>query len=119
MVAAAVSVFADLIVNLASFVLEVCGHILIASIRSWRYLLSPTFRAEVDIQYAHEHKLIKLWHLLWGNLLLVASLAVLAGLVWFIAIRDPAPSTSTRQHIIERAEQTVKDKLRKHQEGKQ
>ena len=96
-------------------------YILIASARPWRYLFSPSFRAEVNAQHAHKHPFIKWWHLLWGSLLLVASLAVVAGLIWVwsLANPEPEPPPTLRQQAIEKVERTVIDKFQKHQGSKQ
>lgn len=121
MISAAASLVADIIVPLVSFVLEMCMHILIASVRPWRYLLSPMFRAEVNAQHSQKHPLVKWWYLLWGSFLLIASVAVVYGLFWFwsLANNQPEPPPTLRQQAVEKIEQTVVDKLKKHQENKQ
>jgi len=121
LVSAAASLLADVIVPLVSFVFEMCMHIVLAGVRPWRYLLSPEFRAKVNAQYANTHPIIKWWHLLWGSVLIVASVAVVAGLVWFWSHYkpEPEPPPSLRQQAVEKVEQVVIDKFKKHQGGEQ
>lgn len=96
-------------------------HILLASIRPWRYLLSPRFRAKVNAQHASKHSIIKWWYLLWGCMLLVASVTVVAGLVWFwFQLRsETEPPLGLHQQAVEKIEQVVIDELKKHQGSQQ
>lgn len=120
MVSTAASLLAEVIVPLVSFVFEMCAHILLASFRPWRYLLSPKFRTKVNGEYANTHLLIKWWHLLWGSVLLVASVAVLVWLVSFWSHLAPEPESNTlRQQAVEKAEQVLIDKLKNRQGGGQ
>jgi hypothetical protein len=121
LISAAASFLADIVVPLVSFVLEMCMHILIASVRPWRYLFSPSFRTEVNALHAHKHPIIKWWHLVWGSFLLAASVAVVYGLFWFwsLASNQPEPPPSLRQQAVKKVEQTMIDKFKKHQESKQ
>lgn len=111
---AAASLFAEFVIPFVSFVLETCIYILIASVRPWRFLLSPTFRAEINARHAHRHSLIKWWHLLWGTFLLVASLAVVYGLFWFLASNQPEPKPTLQEQAVEKIEKTIIDKFKQH-----
>ena len=120
MVSAAASFFADVIVPLVSFVIEACMHILVASARPWRFVLSASYRAEVNSQYSQRYVLLKWWYLIWGAIALVASIAVLAGGSWFLlALFQPEPPHSLKQQAVERAERALVEKLKSHQEGRQ
>lgn len=114
MVTAAASFFAEIIVPLVSFALEMCIYILLASVRPWRYLLSSTFRAKVNAQHASKSPVIKWWHLLWGSVLLVASASLIVSLVllWSHARSDSKPPFTLRQQAIEKAEQAVLEKIK-------
>jgi len=120
LISAAASLVADIIVPLVSFVLEICMYVLISSVRPWRYLLSPSFRAEVEAKLVHRHPLVKWWYLLWGSFLLVASVAVVYGVFWFwsLATKQPEPPPSLRQQAVEKVERAVIEKFKNHQESK-
>jgi hypothetical protein len=83
-------------------VIELCFHILIASLKPWRYLLSRSFRAKVNTQYALSHPLLKWWSLVWGTAVLLASIAIVATIVWFVSALPPnrAAETSEHRHIL-------------------
>lgn len=121
LVSAAASIIADVIFPIVSFVLEMCLHILLASIRPWRYLLSSAFRANTNARYANVHPALKWWHLLWGSFLLVASIGVVVGLLCLLSPTkaESEPPPGARQQTVEKIEQVVIDKLKKHQESKQ
>jgi hypothetical protein len=54
----------------------------------WRYLFSPTFRAQTHEAWRHEHIGYVVWDVFWGMLGLGLSLAVvylLAALAWQVA----------------------------------
>jgi len=116
LVSAAASIFVEIIIPLISLVLEMSILILVASIRPWRYLMSATFRAEINAQYASRNQAIKLWHLLWGSVLLMASVAVIVGFAWFWSHigTETKPPQSLRQRGVEKAEQVIEN-FRKHQ----
>lgn len=113
LVSAAASIFADVIVPLVSFALEMCIVVLIASIRPWRYLISPAFRAKIKAHYAGKNAAVKWWHLFWGSVLLMASLTVVVGAIWLSSQiasgtkRAPGP----RQQAAEKAERATIEKL--------
>jgi len=111
MVTAAASLFAEIIVPLVTFTLEMCIYILLASIRPWRYLLSSTFRTKVDAQHASKSPVIKWWHLLWGSVLLIASASLIVGLVLLWFRTDPKLPSTLRQQAIEKAEQVALKKI--------
>jgi len=116
LVSAAASIFVEIIIPLISFVLEMSILILLASIRPWRYLTSATFRAEINAQYAGRNQAIKLWHLLWGSVLLMASVAVIVGFAWFWSHMETEnrPPQGLSQQGVEKAEQVIEN-FRKHQ----
>jgi len=98
MVSGAASLVAEVVLRLVSGVLEVCLHILIASLKPWRYLLSRSFRARVNAQYAQCHPLLKWWSLFWESVLLLASIVIVAAIVWFVSASPPSRAAETREH---------------------
>lgn len=119
MISTPVSIFAEIIVLLASLALEMCVLILLASIRPWRYLLSSTFRAKINAEHAKRNPVIKRGYLLWGSVLLIASVAVIIGLVslWPRTRTDTQPPHGLRQQAVEKAQHAVLEQFKKH-EGK-
>jgi len=117
LVTAAASLFAEILVSLISFALEICLYILIASIRPWRYLLSPTFRAKINAQHASKSALSKWWHLICESVLLIASAGLAAGLIllWPQLASDTKPQPGLRQQAIEKSEQVLLDRIKKRQ----
>jgi hypothetical protein len=101
-----VSALAEAVLQLISVVfdplIELCFLILIASLKPWRYLLSRSFRAKVNAQYALSHPLLKWWSLVWGTAVLLASIAIVATIVWFVSALPPnrAAETSAHRHIL-------------------
>ncbi|GAA0746243.1 hypothetical protein LRH25_11695 [Ideonella azotifigens] len=116
MVSAAASILAEVIGPLVSFVFEACAHLLLGSVRPWRYVLSPEFRADFDTRFANVHPIFKWWNLLGGGLLLFASLAVVTGLLWFFfqGQSEVEPAGHSWQ-AVKKAEQVVIDKLKNRQ----
>jgi hypothetical protein len=102
MVSGAASLAAEVVLRLISGVLEACLHILIASLKPWRYLLSRSFRAKINAQYAQYHPLLKWWSLFWETAVLVASIVIVAAIVWFVSTspRSRAAETSEHRHIL-------------------
>jgi len=117
LISAAASILAELIIPLVSLVLEVSIFVLLASIRPWRYLISSAFRGEIDARYVGRNQVIKLWHLLWGSVLLMASIAVVVGVTWaWLHMRtETQPPRSLRQLGVEKAEQVIMENVRRHQ----
>ena len=102
LVSAAASFFADILVPAVLFVFEMCMYVLLASVRPWRYLVSSAFRSKVNAQFVSANPLVKLWHLFWGIALLIASLAIVVGLIWFMSHMDHGtkPSPGLREQVI-------------------
>jgi hypothetical protein len=98
MVSGAASLLAEVVLRLIGGVLEVCLYILIASLKPWRYLLSRSFRARVNTQYAQSHPLLKWWSLVWETAVLLASIVIVATIVWFVSASPPNRAAETSEH---------------------
>jgi hypothetical protein len=98
MVSGVTSLAAEVVLRLVSAVLEVCLHILIASVKPWRYLLSRSFRAKVNAQSAQYHPLLKWWSLFWETAVLLASIVIIAAIVWFVSASPPSRAAETSEH---------------------
>jgi hypothetical protein len=94
MVSGAASLLADLI----SGVLELCLRILIAGLKPWRYLLSRSCRARINAQYAQSHPLLKWWSLIWETAVLLASIVIVATIVWFVSASPANQAASASEH---------------------
>jgi hypothetical protein len=94
MLEAPVALFTEIIVPLFIGMVELFLMLLLASVRPWAYLLSPAVRARINAEFAHKPPALKLLHLSWGTILLVASIATVWGIVSFFSARaEDAPDT--------------------------
>ncbi|MBX3653464.1 MAG: hypothetical protein KIS62_10815 [Ramlibacter sp.] len=118
MISAVASLITDFVVPLVSGLVEMCVYILVASVRPWLYLLSPSFRSEVNARYAGRHPLIKWWSLIWGSCLVIASPFMVYGLFWFWShMNGPIePQPNPRRQAVEKIENAVLEKLTKQPE---
>jgi len=94
---------------------------LLASVRPWRYLVSSAFRGKIDAQFAGKNPVFKWWHMLWGSVLLTASLAVVVGFAWFLfhMHTDTRLAPSLRQQAAEKGEQVIIEHLKQRSRSKQ
>jgi hypothetical protein len=92
------SLLAEVVLRVISGVLEICFYILIASLKPWRYLLSRSFRARVNAQYAQSHPLLKWWSLFWGTAVLSGSIVIVAAIVWFVSVSPPNRAAEASEH---------------------
>jgi hypothetical protein len=120
LVSAAASILAEIVAPIVSLMLEMCMHLLMASARPCYYVLSPRFRSEVNARYASKHPILKWLNLLWGSCLLLLSLGVVVGLVWFFSSTHPETESppGIRHKAVEKAEQVMTGIFKKHQDGK-
>jgi hypothetical protein len=98
MVSGAASLLAEVVLRLISSVLEICLYVLIASLKPWRYLLSRSFRARVNAQYAQSHPLLKWWSLVWETAILLAGIVIVATIVWFVSASPPNRAAGASEH---------------------
>jgi hypothetical protein len=98
MLSGATSLAAEVVLRLILGALETCLYILIASLKPWRYLLSRSFRARINAQYAQCHPLLKWWSLVWGTSALLASIVIVATTVWFVSVSPPNRAIETIEH---------------------
>lgn len=106
MVEGAVSVVAEVLVPLWLGGLELAAIVLLASVRPWRYVLSPSFRAQTDAAMAGRSRLRKGWHLAWGSLAIAASIAVVAaGVAVFSSSSLIFQKESKAEGIVHKAEE--------------
>jgi hypothetical protein len=123
MIEGAASILGEIIAPIVSFTVEATLFILIAAFRPWHYVLSPEFRAKVNQQHAHRHPVFKWLFLLWGSFMLIASIAVIICVVWFISQMVEANRVQQEKSLSSRAlhnvEQAVTTKIQQAREGKQ
>ncbi|QJR09259.1 hypothetical protein DSM104443_00296 [Usitatibacter rugosus] len=86
---AAVAVEVGLAIAMAAA--DVAVLILAASIRPWRYVLSPGFRETTARELAGRHPLYRAAYFAWGSVALLASVGVVVGIWWFISSLPPSP----------------------------
>ncbi len=79
--AAAVEIVATVLIA----VVDIAVLVLVASIRPWRYVLSPEYRAATSKELAGRHPLYRALYLAWGSIALVASIGVIVGAWWLIS----------------------------------
>lgn len=92
------SLLAEVVLRLISGVLEICLYILIGILKPWRYLLSRSFRARVNAQYTLSHPLLKWCSLIWQTGVLLASVVIVAAIVWFVSASPPNRAAEASEH---------------------
>ena len=93
---------------------EIALAVLVASMRPWRYLVSSTYRSEVDTRLADQGVLHRLWYFAWGTLALLASVVAISALVWIFWLQPvdvkPEQSVEKTQMLIERVWSLTREK---------
>lgn len=88
-------------------VIDISAVVLVASIRPWRYVFSPRFREKTNQQLQGRSSFYKRWHLFWGSIALLVSLAIVSTSLWFFIFMRPATPEPTAKekalHELERA----------------
>ncbi len=108
MVEAAISVVAEMLLPLFLGIFEVAAVILVASIRPWRYVLSPSFRAKTNADLAERSALQKGWHLASGSLAIAGSMAIVAaGISIYRASVHERHDETKRERIVQKAEELL------------
>lgn len=109
MVEGIASLIVEVLLPVMLFAVEVGLMILVASVRPWRYLLFPKFRAETNASYEKRHALVKWWHLTWGGCLVVASIVVVYGLygLWSSTRKQADHRHGAREYVVEKAKKAV------------
>ena len=82
MIEGVLSGFVEIGIAVASFVAQVALSVLSASIRPWRYVLSPRFRVTFNAEFEHRSPIARWFALVWGSVALITSLVVVVGVVW-------------------------------------
>lgn len=104
MVEGAFSIIAEILLPLFSGLLEVATLILIASVRPWRYLLSTSFRAKTNAEFAGRSAWQKGWHIAWGTLAIAASISVVAaGIAIYQSSTSERHDETTRERLVQKA----------------
>jgi hypothetical protein len=105
MVEGIVAPLVEMAVALVSVLLEVCFWVLVASARPWRYVLSSSYRTQVDTQMKERSGLYRGVYLLGGTAALLSSIVVL-----FVLVRlfFPPPELTVREKVIQKAEQMLR-----------
>jgi hypothetical protein len=116
-----VAAVASVLVDILAFIIEMMGHILIASARPWKYVFSARYRDKFNQEHAQQHPVFKWITLLWGSVLLVASMCIIGWVTWLI-FHMVAPSyakekESLPSRVVHKIAQAVDGKIRhKHAE---
>ena len=104
MVEGIVAPFIELIAVIFSTVVEICIRIVVASVRPWRYLLSPSYRKKVMAQLEERSGLYRIAYLFGGTAAILGSILVLYFVVrFFFPQQEPTVS--------ERAMRTIEQTL--------
>ena len=106
MIEGAVSVVAEILIPLLVGTLEIATMILVASVRPWWYVLSPSFRAKTNADMGGRSTWQRCWHLAWGSLAIAGSIAVVAAgiSIYRSSVRERHDETK-RERIVQRAEE--------------
>ena len=96
-------------------VAELAVAVLVASIRPWRFVLSPQYRTRIAGELEGRHPMYRVFYFAWGTIALMASIVVVAGVWWFFATlppREPPPPKAGEQvrHLKEKASE-LKERL--------
>jgi len=111
-----VSALVEMAIAVASFVAQVAISLLLASIRPWQYVLSPRFRASFNAQYKRRNPVAKWFALVWGSIAVIASLVIVAGIVWLVLTsRQPTHDT---HHRVSAARDAVSALIRRHKDDR-
>jgi hypothetical protein len=105
------SAFVDAAIALLSFVAQIALAVLLASIRPWRYVLSPRFRASFNAQYDQRSIAAKWFALVWGSITLIASVAIVLGIVWLVL--NSQQRTHDTHHRVSAAREAVSTLIRR------
>ena len=113
MLAEVASVAGEIILRLAVTVLEACAYILAASVRPWRYLLSPSFRTKINAQHSQSRPFFKWWELSWGFVVLLASVSIIAALVLLVSRTwsSRTVDSTEHRHVLQQIERAILRKL--------
>ena len=82
---------------------DIAAAVVSASIRPWRYVLSSSYRENVESTLFGRHAIVRLWYLYWGTFSLLASAAVLAGLVYLFMQPSGSAHTQLKEGAIKAA----------------
>jgi hypothetical protein len=93
-------------------------RVIAASIRPWRYVFSESFRERTHQQFIGKNLFIKVWFLLWGGIAVLASLAIIAAIIWLLIswYQAPKPEPDTKQKAIENIENLILEQVKKRKE---
>ena len=92
MVAEVVAPFVDAIIGAIALVGELLLRLLASCARSLRYAFSPQYRKTENERLERHGSLYRIAYASWGIVAVAISLAVLVGLVYWIAKPDPTPA---------------------------
>jgi hypothetical protein len=107
MIAAGVTLFAELIFTMVTAAMELAIVILAASIRPWRYILSPSFRRAINEEYAQRGKWQKWFALGWGTAALITGIALIAVAAWTVLAWRESTASADKQHKLESAQHAI------------
>jgi hypothetical protein len=86
------SALVDVASAVVSLIAETTVRLLVASIKPWRYLLSPQYRSSFDAQWKGRSTVAKWFALLWGCFTLIASLIIVMAILWLaLPMRESTP----------------------------
>ncbi len=108
MIEGPLAVIGEFVVSLVIALVEISVVVVVASARPWHYLLSPTFRERTNQKYAQRYLVTKMAYLLWGSVVLLSSIFVMATIGWFfLSATEPKrpSSTAATSEVIRRLEE--------------
>jgi len=115
MVEAAASLV-EIAIAIVMGIADLAALVLVASIRPWRFALSPEYRAKSAAELEGRHPLYRAAYFAWGSIALVASIIVVAGIWWFFASQParetPLPSRlSDKGHHLKEKASELKERV--------
>lgn len=69
----------------ATALADVAAMVVMASVRPWRYALSPSYRRTECEKLSHRGVAFKIFYFAWGSAVLVASIALVTAAAWWIS----------------------------------
>ena len=106
----------EIVIAIAKSIADLAALVLVASIRPWRFALSPEYRTKVVAELEGRHPFYRVVYFAWGSVTLVASIIVVAGIWWFFASQpareSPPPSrVSDKVHHLKEKASELKERL--------
>jgi hypothetical protein len=121
MIASAASLVAEILMPLFAGLAELTLIVLVASVRPWRYIVSPTYRGRIDLELSKRGVIARSWYMFWGTVVVLLSL----GIIWAVAsVASQQNHNSKPERLVQAATavqvgKAIVDKVRDRQGEKQ